>query len=501
VIRHDVAAIVWLGLMSMIPSPATAQDTPVAGELRLEPCEPEGVAPPARCGTFTVWEDRDAGEGRTIDLKVVVLDATGSDRPPDPVVPLSGGPGSAATSAARGFSDADLRRQRDIVLVDQRGTGASNGLHCGPEPTAPLQAFMPTLDVERVQACRVALAPNADLKRYLTTIAMDDLDELRAALGYEQWNLVGTSYGTRAALVYIRRHGERVRSATLRGSTALTHPMPERFATDAEAALRTILGDCAADAACANAFPALEDDYRRAVRTIEQAGAMSVGVRDPRGGDSVEVSLRAADFAEALRAMLYAPEASRRIPLLLNRAAASGDYTGFAEFQLRRNLGLARGVALGMYFAVTCTEDVARVDAEAVYASGRGTFLADHRARPHIEGCAGWPLGELPAGFGEEVESDVPVLIITGANDPVTPPASARAAASRLTNARVIIVPDGAHGLNGLDGVDCVDRLAEHFLETADPASPDDDCLADVKRRPFVLGGEGFVIANGQRVH
>lgn len=490
-IKLGATAIVWLGLMSMVPSPAAAQDAPAAGELRLEPCEPEGVAPPARCGTFTVWEDRDAGEGRTIDLNVMVLEATGTDRQPDPYVPLSGGPGSAATSTARGFSDADLRRHRDIVLVDQRGTGASNGLHCGPEPTAPLQTFMPTMDVERVQTCRQALADHADLRHYLTTIAMDDLDELRAALGYEQVNLVGTSYGTRAALVYIRRHGERVRSATLRSSTALTHPMPERFATDAEAALRNILADCGADPACANAFPALEDDYRRALRAIEQAGAMSVRVRDPRGGDSVEVSLGAGDFAEALRAMLYAPEASRRIPLLLHRAAANGDYGGFAEFQLRRNLGLARRVALGMYFAITCTEDVARVDAEAVYASGRGTFLADHRARPHIEGCMGWPPGELPAGFGEEVESDVPVLIITGANDPVTPPASARAAASRLTNGRVIIVPDGAHGFNGLEGAECIERIAAAFLDTADPAAPDEACLADVKRRPFVLGDGG----------
>lgn len=127
------------------------------------------------------------------------------------------------------------------------------------------------------------------------------------------------------------------------------------------------------------------------------------------------------------------------------------------------------------------------MEPEAVCAAGRGTFLGDHRARPHIEGCQGWPPGRLPAGYGEEVESDVPVVIITGANDPVTPPASAHAAASRLGNARVIIVPGGGHSLGGLVGLECIERITERFLATADPDSVDTACVADVHRQPFIL--------------
>lgn len=471
---------------SLIGAPALAGANPKPGELRLKSCEREGITAPAKCGTFTVWENRDEKSGRTINLNVVVLEATGSDPRPDPYVFLTGGPGEAATSAAPELNDDDVREQRDILLVDQRGTGQSNGLHCRREKTGPLQAFMATIDAELVRECRRELEKRADLRYYLTTHAMDDLDGLRAALGYEQINLVGGSYGTRAALVYIRRHGRHVRSAILMASTALGHPMPARFATDAEESLRNVLRDCAAETSWTEAFPALDHDYRRAVRNIEES-PRTIRVHDPRTGDSVEVVFRASDFAESLRAMLYGPKSTRRIPLLLHHAASTGDYRPFAEYQLKRNLVLNQAVAMGMYFALTCTEDVARVDAEAVYAAGRGTFMADHRARPHIEGCEGWPLGRLPAAYGEEVESEVPVLTVTGANDPTTPPASAHAAASRLANARVVIVPDGGHDLVGLVGRKCVEGIVARFLATTDSGALDTTCVADVHRPPFIL--------------
>jgi pimeloyl-ACP methyl ester carboxylesterase len=469
-----------------LPTGASAQSAPAPGALRLGPCKEEGISPPAKCGTYTVWENRDEKAGRTIDLSVVLLQARGHDRRPDPFVFLTGGPGEAATSIARGLDTDQVRGQRDILLVDQRGTGRSNGLYCGPAKTAPLQAFMPTMDAQGARACREAVEKRADLRYYLTTYAMDDLDDLRAALGYERINLAAASYGTRAALVYIRNHGTHVRSATLEASTALSQPMPWRFATDAEAALRNVLRECAAESACSATFPALEEDYRRTVQRIQQNGPMRTRIRDPRSGDSVEVSLRPADFAEALRGMLYDPQSARRIPLLLH-AATTGDYRWFAQFQIERNLELAESIAEGLYFAVTCTEDVARVDPKAVYAAGRGTFLADYRAGPHIEGCESWPRGRLPTGFGNEVESDVPVLIVTGADDPATPPVSARAAASRLSNARVIIVPGGGHSVQGLVGADCVAGITQRFLETADARSLDTACVAGVHRRPFIL--------------
>jgi pimeloyl-ACP methyl ester carboxylesterase len=458
-----------------------------AGDLRLEPCKDPKLTQPAKCGTFTVWENRAAKAGRTIDLYVVVLQATGPDRKPDPVVGLAGGPGEAAASAAEQLASEPRRATRDIVLVDARGTGKSNGLHCPVPNDAPLQEFLPTLNIPVMKRCRPELEKRADLRYYLTTYAMDDLDDLRAALGYDKINLDAGSYGTRAALVYIRQHGEHVRSATLWASTALTQPMPLKFASDTQRALRNVFRDCQAEAACNAAFPTLEADYERTVERIE-SGPMRVTVKDRRTGKPAAVDLDADAFAEALRGMVYLPEAMRSIPLVLHKAA-SGDYTAFAEFQIGRNLQLNSEIADGLYFSITCTEDIDRIDPQQLVANGRGTFLKEHRARPHLEGCKGWPRGKLPAGFGEEVKSDVPVLIINGNNDPATPPDTGQAAASRLSNARVLIVPYGGHAIQGLIGEDCVQDIAVRFLETADQRSLDVTCVQDIKHKPFILRG------------
>lgn len=455
-----------------------------AGDLRLKPCEDSKLTP-AKCGTFTVWENRAAKSGRTIDLNVIVLKATGPNPKPDPVVVLLGGPGEAATNAAVWYYEDPVRNERDLLLVDARGTGKSNGLHCLIPKDGPLQAFMPLMNLDVLKTCRPELEKRADLRHYLTTYAMDDLDDLRAALGYDKVNLDAGSYGTRAALVYIRQHGDHVRSATLWASTALTQPMPLLFATDTERALSNVLRDCYAEAACKAAFPTLEADYKRTVEQIER-GPVRVTLADPRSNKPTEVSLDADDFAESLRGMIYKPDAMRSVPLLLHKAA-NGDYKAFAEFQIVRNVELNTEIADGLYFSVTCTEDIDRIDPQQVHANGRGTFLADHRARPHMEACKGWPRGKLPAGFGEEVKSDVPVLIIAGDNDPATPPSAGRAAASRLSNGRLVVVPHGGHTIQGLIGEECVKQIAARFLETADQRSLDVSCLKNVRHKPFVL--------------
>jgi pimeloyl-ACP methyl ester carboxylesterase len=456
-----------------------------AGDLHLQPCKNSKLKQPSKCGTYTVWENRAAKTGRTIDLNVRVLQATSPNPKPDPVFVLLGGPGEAATSAAEWYGDDPSTADRDVVLVDARGTGESNGLHCPIPKDGPLQNYMPTMNVAVLKACRAELEKHADLRYYLTTYAMDDLDDLRAALGYDKINLDGGSYGTRAALVYIRQHGDHVRTATLWGSTAMTQPLPLHFATDTEHALQNVLRDCEAEPACKAAFPNLQADYKRAVERIEQS-PMPVTVKDPRNGKATQINLEADDFAESLRGMIYKPETMRSIPLFLHRAAG-GDYRAFVDYQVARNVEFNHMLADGVYLSITCTEDIDRLDPQQVTANGRGTFLGDHRARPHMESCKDWPRGKLPAGFGEEVKSDVPVLIMVGDNDPATPPTAAKAAVSRLSNGRVVVVPYGGHVLSGLVNEKCANEIAAKFLETADPKSLDTSCLKSVKHKPFIL--------------
>ncbi len=457
-----------------------------APSLKLASCELPRVEGPAECGILTVWEDREARSGRTLDLYVVVLPATGPEPEPDPIYVLTGGPGSGATGSAAGASRSPLRERYTYVFMDQRGTGRSNGLLCPFADDAPIDVYLGQIfDPEHIARCREALESRADLTLYTTPIAMDDLEDLRRALGHDQLNLWGTSYGTRAALVYLRRHGEHVRSAVLNAATPPGQVMPVGMAVDAEAAVRNVLHDCAASDACAAAFPDLEADYRRAVEGARQP--VRVTITDPRTREEVEATMRPAGFAEALRAMMYDPGATRNMPRLLHLAAREGNYDGFAEFGARRAMSIVRFAATGLYLSVTCAEDIPFADEPGEYEQGRGTFLADHRARFHFEACRRWVRGSVAKDFHESVVSDVPVLILNGAHDPVTPPRWGAHAAKTLSRSVQVVVPHGGHGWGSLENADCVSRIREEFL--ANPAAAaetlDLSCLEQIRRQPF----------------
>ncbi|HEU4796969.1 MAG TPA: alpha/beta fold hydrolase, partial [Pyrinomonadaceae bacterium] len=214
---------------------ASLKDKPKPS-LALKPCEIRG-AKDAKCGTLEVFENRASRKGRKIPLNILVLPATGQTRGPDPLFYFVGGPGSAATEDAPGIAQilAGVRQHRDLVFVDQRGTGKSNPLNCDLFDLADPQSFFGAfLPLEAVRKCRQQLEPKADLTLYTTNIAMDDIDDVRAALGYDQINLMGGSYGTRAALVYLRRHPKHVRAVVLHGVSPTNQFMPLNFAQDNE---------------------------------------------------------------------------------------------------------------------------------------------------------------------------------------------------------------------------------------------------------------------------
>src|SRR5688572_973707 len=255
--------------------------------LSLTPCTLPGVdaSANAQCGTLMVPENRTTNRGRTIGLRVVVLPATGPQRAPDPVFFIAGGPGSSIVAEA-GFlarHPSGLRERRDFVLVDQRGTGGSAVLDCpfyGPPDS--LQSFLGDfMPLDAVRRCREMFARERDLTQYTTTVAAQDLDDVRSALGAERINLSGGSYGTRASQEYMRRFPNRVRSATLFGLVPPSLHMPQYFARDAQRSLDAVIAECAADVACRAAFPNLQDDARRAFDRLRQSPA-TVTVPHPR---------------------------------------------------------------------------------------------------------------------------------------------------------------------------------------------------------------------------
>ncbi|HEX6283767.1 MAG TPA: alpha/beta fold hydrolase [Pyrinomonadaceae bacterium] len=477
-----------VALMAMLQVGSNTRATAPKPTLELKTCNVQGIQGDAKCGMVEVFENRAGRKGRKIKINVLVLPATGHPRQPDALFYFAGGPGSAATEDAPGIAQmlAGVRVHRDLVFVDQRGTGQSNPLNCELfNPADPQSYFGAFLPLDDVRKCREQLEPKADLTLYTTDIAMDDLDEVRAALGYEQINLFGASYGTRAALVYLRRHPKHVRTAILHGVAPTNQFMPLNFPQDAERALQGVLSECEADEACRKAFPQVKADAQRVLEQLLQSPAQAE-VQLPRSNDRVTLRLNRNLAAEAIRYMLYSPGGASRVPLFLHHAA-EGNYVPLAQAALhfRRNL-VATG-SNGMYLSVTCAEDLPWVKAEEARQLAANTFLGSYRYDDQSAACALWPRATIDAKYAEPVRSDKPVMLVTGEWDPVTPPSHGEAAAKSLSNSLHVVVPDGAHGLSGLAGIECVHRLMTQFVSAGTVKSLDTSCVKNIKRSGFAL--------------
>ena len=476
-----------LPLLLALAAAASCARTPQATAIdRLEPCTTEQGPGDAYCGTLSVYENRAAGSGRQIALNIVLLPAIGASVRPDPLFFLAGGPGQGAAQLAGQIREVFRRvlRTRDIVLVDQRGTGKSNPLDCRSDSSS-LRELTEDDDaaIERLRRCLDGL--DADVRLYTTTIAMDDLDDVRAHLGYERINLYGGSYGTRAALVYLRRHEGHVRSIVLDGVSPTDMRIPLFAARDAQRALDKLLQACEADPTCNAAYPALGDRIRTLLRRLE-ADPPRVSVVHPRTGVAEDVVVEARVVASILFGALYSPVTASIVPVLVDHAERNRFESLFA-------LGLAgsasaENMSVGMQLSVLCSEDAARFADADVDRETAGSVFGSHLLRGQRQACAFWPKGEVPPEFYQPVTSNVPALILSGDVDPVTPPSWGEAVAKHLPNARHVAVPATGHGVIGTP---CGGRLIEQFLERGSAADLDVGCVDDVRRPPFFVTPSG----------
>jgi len=468
---------------SAIPGATLAQE---AANLQLRPCRPAGFPEEVRCGTYEVPEHRDRPGGRRIALRIVVLPARGTPAP-DPVFDLEGGPGASAVAAARGFLQSPLRRQRDLIFVDARGTGGAGRLECAfRETTGDTPAYLAEfLPLEGVRACRAELERRADLTRYTALDVVDDLEDVRRALGVRQVTLYGTSGGTRVALIYLLRYPSSVRAALLHGPVPLDARIPLSFAADAQAALDGVLGACEGEPACRRAFPDARARLATLLDNVERRPAR-VTLTDSATGELRTLVITRPAAAQIIRYMLYTPANARDLPRAIH-LGAGGEFEPLARMGLVF-AGIPSGVATGFYLSNTCSEDLPWItDAEAM-AAAAGTFLGDYRYRQQQSACAEWPRRELPPGHRETVQSTVPTLILVGEHDPVTPPRWGRELAAQLTRAKLVVVPGGGHSFRGLAGAGCVLELITAFIESAAPERLETGCLTGVRRPPFTTG-------------
>jgi pimeloyl-ACP methyl ester carboxylesterase len=477
---HVPSARRVLAAISIALSSAGAQSSSAPAGAALSPCTAGRVA--ARCGTFAVYENRASKTGRKIALNIVVVPAANTNHARDPVFWLDGGPGAGATRSA-GAADRVffglLHETHDLVFVDQRGTGKSNPLDCevGDDPANLDRFFGKLLPVSLVRACRAKLEPVADLRMYTTPIAMDDLDDVRAALGYDKIDLLGASYGTIAAQVYMRQHPDHVRAAFLTGvaTPGLKQPLP--FARGGQAALDSLYVDCAADAACHRAFPNLKTEFDAVLARFDR-GPVAMSLVDPATGKPRTVMLERENYVERLRLMLYTTNGARFVPLIVHRAFA-GDFGPFADYAKRSNPGL--GLSRGMYLTVTCSEGVPFITEPELAQESRGTFIGERRVRAHQEACAAWPRGDVPSGYTDYLESSIPILMLSGAVDGSTPPWLGAGAVRHLRNGRQVMVRYAGHQTDS----PCVWGMIDRFIATASVASVGVSCTANIHRPAF----------------
>jgi len=440
----------------------------------FKPCQLPDVVGEARCGTYDVYENRVDLRGRRIYLKVVVLPALNARPSPYPLFILAGGPGQAASELA-GFvarTFATVRRERDIVLVDQRGTGESNGLHCELYGGTLQEHLDDLIPIKALETCLDKWEPNFDLSYYTTSLAMDDLDEVRAALNYEKIDIFGTSYGTRAALVYLRQYPDRVRSMILKGITPISETIPPVIARQAQHSLDLVFEDCLKNDACRRTFPKIKDEFTELLARFEKGGiTIELPAEKTRKGERVILSRGA--FVTTLRSMLQSTTTIAQLPLFIHEAY-TGDYSSWVRTALSIRRGFCEKVSTGAFLAAF-NEDLRLIDLEEAQREAAGTFMGDYYYQQLLKSCSLIPQGVVSSGYREPVVSDIPVLLISGYFDPAAPPENAEKLMAHLPNNRHLVVRYGSHSYAGL--APCVDKVMNDFIIRGSIQGLDTSCV------------------------
>ena len=455
---------------------------------KLKPCTGYDTPVDAYCGTLEVYENRDTKQGRQIDLNIVVLPALRSDAAPDPLFFLAGGPGQGAAKMAKVVRTIFQRVQndRDIVLVDQRGTGKSNPLNCLDAEDDSLQSLMETSEqqIEKLKAC--AAKYDADLTLYTTPIAMDDLDDVRAFLGYDKINVYGGSYGTRAALVYMRQHGDRVRTAILDGVAPPNMRLPLYFPRDTERAFELLAKDCAADAGCNKAYPNLLERMQALIARLEK-NPPTVTVTHPRTGETAAIRIEARLLANVMVAALYQPLMTTLVPAIV-AAAEKNDFQSMLALAGMGGGGDEVNMAIGMQLSVICAEDAPKNTPDDLLKGSESTLFGKYVMSIQQQACAFWPRGHVDESFYEPVKSAIPTLVLSGEADPVTPPSWGEQVAATLSNSKHVIIGGTGHTAGGTG---CGQRIMREFIEEGSPANLDTSCVDKVRRPAFFLSPAG----------
>jgi pimeloyl-ACP methyl ester carboxylesterase len=482
VTRLSVIAVSIAAVMSGYSMRRAPDERPApSAALPLDPCFIDGLSEEVRCGTFEMKEDRGSDTSRRIRIQVSVVPALVRDRAPDPFVVLAGGPGQGARSYAplvpRYFQR--VRRTRDIVLVDLRGTGESAPLKCPTPPGVLELATSSEPPTQSAQRCLEGLS--ADPRFYTHRYALADLRDVLQQLGYDRVNLWGGSWGTRSALVFAATYPDMVRTAVLDGAVSATMDFPWSYGADAQRALERLWADCSRDDPCQRTFPDARREISEWLAGLDRH-PLRVALRHPRSAQHVVVDLDRAAATELLRVALYSPLDASRL-LMVIRQAATGDIAPLAAMAERMAGATIDTMALGQTMAILCSEDVGRHAA----GSATDTLFRTYAADVWTARCGGWPKGPALA-IGSDTKLSTPALILSGDLDPVTPPARGADMQRHFPNSLHVVAPGAGHNVS-FSG--CVPRLIADFVRDGAWQSLDASCAREIARPPFVTSSAG----------
>lgn len=442
------------------------------------------LALPAECGSLTVAENPQQPDGRKIDLFVARVPAISLNKKPDPLFLIAGGPGTSAvdlyTSSAGPFDR--VRRERDIVLLDQRGTGRSHRLDCKFGNQNLFERFDEIEAGEANIRCRAELSKTSDLRQYTTSIAIKDLEAVRIALGYQTINLYGGSYGTRVAQHYARRYPDSTRTLILDGVVDPEVVLGPAIAIDAERALERILSRCKADASCAKAFPDPFADYHGLRNKLARTPEPAV-VGDAATGRPIRFEFTTQHLSAVLRFASYNDDQAALLPLSLHLALHEDNLMPLAnQFRVFAR-SLEESFAYGMHNAVACSEDAPLIDtAKLDMTALQATHMGSEQVEQLVEACREWPKGVVDADLHQPFKSKAAVLLLSGADDPVTPPEYATRAQRAFADSAHVIIAGHGHGQLTAP---CVDRVIANFIRAGTAKGLDSSCTKKLPPMPF----------------
>lgn len=463
------------------------------GRLTLTACElgrpDSGLSAAAWCAPFDVPENRDDPGSRKITLNLAVIRSEADVPAGDMLVFLAGGPGQAATETWPMVAPAlqPLVAHRNVLLIDQRGTGKSNPLDCKAADTNDKAGVVAGFDAERLRAqvatCLKEVQAKADPRYYTTTAAVADLEDARQALGAPAFDLVGVSYGTRVAQQYAMHHPDAVRSILLDGVVPNELVLGEDFARNLDDALKAQFARCTAEPSCKARFG---DPYQTLyqLRDALRANPHKVSFRDPQTYQSVERTLSDDALASVVRLFAYSPITAALLPLSID-AAAHGDVGPLLGQAKLISGDLADTMNGGMQSSVICSEDA---DLLKPRPEDANTILGTRMIDTLEAICSVWPHGTRPADFHEPLKTAIPTLLLSGQYDPVTPPRYGEEVLKGLSNGRHLVLNGQGHNVIAAG---CMPTLVKTFVEKLDPKKLDARCLDRLQPTPLFIDFNG----------